>query len=104
VGSWPYRPKTRTRIANLYTAGDYCQSEADLTTMESAIISALNTTRDVVADYGDGSHPGPLPLRLAPRWLAAVLKYAALPVITPFGLWNWAGRQIDEYRGDRNAK
>lgn len=88
VGSWRFRPGTRTRIPNLYTAGDYCKSEADLTTMESAVISALNTTRDLIADLG-GTHPGPLSLNLAPRWLASILKWAGLPFIAPLGLPNW---------------
>jgi phytoene dehydrogenase-like protein len=93
VGSWHFRPGARTRIPNLYVAGDYCRSEADLTTMESAVISALNTTRAILGDLGD-SHPGPLPLDLYPRWLAALWKFGGLPFVIPLGLWNFAGRML----------
>jgi phytoene dehydrogenase-like protein len=98
VGSWTYRPGTRTRIPNLYTAGDYCRSEADLTTMESAVGSALATARDLLADFGDRTHPGPRPLKLWPRWQARALKYAAFPLILPFGARNWLRRRWERRR------
>src|ERR1041385_1204223 len=94
VGSWAFRPGTRTRIPNLYVAGDYCRTHADLTTMESAVMSALNTARDVIADHGDGGHPGAQSLVLAPRWLATVFKWLGFPLIAPFGAWNWLRRSL----------
>lgn len=97
VGAWPYRPGTRTRIDNLYTAGDYCRTEADITTMESAVISALSTARDIISDAGQGEHPGPLPLKLPSRLLLLLMKYAGLPLITPFGVWFWLQRQLEEF-------
>jgi hypothetical protein len=93
VGAWHFRPGTRTRSPNLYVAGDYCRTEADLTTMESAVISALNTTQAIVTDLG-GRHPGAEPLKLAPRWFAAALKLAWLPVIAPLGVLNWIERHL----------
>src|SRR5262249_20347795 len=50
VGSWHFRPDTRTRIENLYIAGDYCRSDADLTTMESAVISGRRTAVSILED------------------------------------------------------
>jgi len=99
VGAWKYRPGTRTRIPNLYIAGDYCKSEADLTTMEGAVISALNTARQILTDNGGAADAGPMPLPLFPRWAAALMKVATLPAIAPFGIWNWVRRQIDETFG-----
>jgi len=52
VGAWPYRPGTKTRLENLYVAGDYCQTSADITTMESAVISGLGTAKRILADLG----------------------------------------------------
>jgi glycine/D-amino acid oxidase-like deaminating enzyme len=96
IGAWPYRPRTRTRLANLYTAGDYCQSEADLTTMESAAGSALATARDILEDAGLGAHPGPLPLKLYSSWQSRLFKYAAFPLILPFAAWFTLRRQMTE--------
>ncbi|MBO2446356.1 FAD-dependent oxidoreductase [Actinomadura barringtoniae] len=36
VGSWAKRPRSRTRIPNLFMAGDYVQTNMDLATMEGA--------------------------------------------------------------------
>jgi uncharacterized protein with NAD-binding domain and iron-sulfur cluster len=36
VGTWEKRPKARTRISNLFLAGDYVQTDVDLATMEGA--------------------------------------------------------------------
>lgn len=53
VGAWQFRPISRTRIRNLYTAGDYCQTPVDLTTMESAVTSGLYAARSILDDEGD---------------------------------------------------
>ncbi len=50
VGAWPFRPRAKSRLANLYMAGDYCQTAADITTMESAVISGLDTAKAILAD------------------------------------------------------
>lgn len=87
VGSWPFRPKTRTRIANLYVAGDYCQSDADLTTMEGAVASAMATARDILKDLGLSTDIGPIPLESVSRWLLRLARVALLPVIALVALF-----------------
>jgi len=41
VGSWHYRPESKTELDNLYLAGDYCRSHIDLVSMEGAISTGL---------------------------------------------------------------
>jgi uncharacterized protein with NAD-binding domain and iron-sulfur cluster len=36
IGSWEYRPKAKTAIANFFLASDYVRTNTDLATMESA--------------------------------------------------------------------
>jgi uncharacterized protein with NAD-binding domain and iron-sulfur cluster len=86
VGSWPFRPGTTTRIANLYTAGDYCQSQADITTMESAVMSGLSTATALLARVGLDADVDLIPLRAWPRGLFLLLKCLGLPVVAPLGL------------------
>src|SRR5262249_26083614 len=47
AGSWADRPGTRTQIANLYLAGDYCRNPTDLATMEGAVVSARIAAREL---------------------------------------------------------
>jgi hypothetical protein len=92
-GSWHFRPASKegTGVENLFVAGDYCRSEADLTTMESAIWSGIGAARAIL----DAAH---IPSDLAPEkipqfrplwlWLArlALLPYATL-VGVPLHVW-----------------
>ncbi len=87
VGSWPFRPKTRTRIANLYVAGDFCQCDADLTTMEGAVASAMATARDMLKDMGMATDIGPIPLESRSRWLLRLMRVALMPVIAIVALF-----------------
>ena len=79
VGAWHFRPATKTRIRNLYIAGDYCRTDADLTTMESAVISGRRTAARVLEDTGfdpKAAKPTSLP---RPYWKTfKVLKWILL--------------------------
>jgi uncharacterized protein with NAD-binding domain and iron-sulfur cluster len=79
VGTWHFRPATKTRIKNLYIAGDYCRTDADLTTMESAVISGRRTAARILEDKGfnpKSAEPIPLP---RPYWKTfKVLKWLFL--------------------------
>ena len=74
VGAWHFRPGTQTLISNLYIAGDYCRTEADLTTMESAVMSGRQTAATVLREAGmEATSAEPQPLR-PERSLRAFLK------------------------------
>jgi hypothetical protein len=60
VGSWQYRPETRTddlasyrehwvhsKVTNMYLAGDYCRSKIDLVSLEGAVTTGIAAARAV---------------------------------------------------------
>lgn len=91
VGAWTYRPGTKTRLENLYIAGDYCRTQADLTTMESAISSGLATAGHLLRDLGHRDRPAPLPLKAWPQPVMRAAALSFLPAILALrlgvGLW-----------------
>lgn len=56
VGSWAHRPPADIGYENLFLAGDYVRTNADLATMESASEAARRAARAVLRADG---HPGP---------------------------------------------
>lgn len=103
VGAWQHRPKAATGIANLFMAGDYCRTDADLTTMESAVMSGLNAAAAILD--GDGKTPevASVPLETPPVALLLLAKYLALPLIAPIGLGKRALDRLHRWRTDAEA-
>lgn len=90
VGSWHFRPETRSYLSNLYVTGDYCRTAVDLTTMESAVLSGLGTARDLLKDVGMPDAAAKVAikeLRPPSPLLLRVLKYAFFPWIVLLTLW-----------------
>src|SRR5262249_14199596 len=54
IGSWPNRPRTETRIGNLFMAGSHIQNFIDTTTVEGAVLSGLEAAAAVVRRHGHG--------------------------------------------------
>ena len=104
VGSWLYRPRCQTRLRNLYIAGDYCRTEADLTTMESAVISGLSTANRILSmiDRRPRSvlslktDSGWNPSRKYPRLPLRFLQWSAFPVMLVLFLSLAFNRHPDE--------
>jgi hypothetical protein len=85
AGAWPFRPRPRTRIANLYMAGDYCQNAIDLACTEGALYSGQHTAHAALADLGySGDKPKKPPenprLLYRAAW-AAGAPFMAVPVL-----------------------
>jgi uncharacterized protein with NAD-binding domain and iron-sulfur cluster len=57
AGSWKDRPGVRTRIPNLFLAGDYVQTDIDLATMEGANESGRKAANAILASAGSTSAP-----------------------------------------------
>jgi hypothetical protein len=71
VGSEPWRPGTRTEIPNLFLAGDFCENEIGVVSVEGAVVSGLLAARAVQARAREDSHrqDANRPLKdVAPLW------------------------------------
>lgn len=80
AGNWPYRPTGRSQLANLYVAGDFCQSAIDLVSMEGAISTGLRAAEAMRGDLGLSEPIECLVPETPPHWLLALGKVALLPV------------------------
>jgi predicted NAD/FAD-dependent oxidoreductase len=100
VGSWDYRPKTTCDIANLFIAGDFCQSVVDVVTIEGAVVSGLNAARAVCERHGLGaaieiSEPAAYPVLPL-----AALALATMPLAFAAKAFSTGDRMLrDAYRG-----
>ncbi|HEX7717855.1 MAG TPA: FAD-dependent oxidoreductase, partial [Marmoricola sp.] len=57
AGSWNDRPGARTKIPNLFLAGDYVQTDVDLATMEGANESGRKAANAILASAGSNATP-----------------------------------------------
>jgi len=60
VGSWDKRPQARTKIPNLFLAGDYVQTDIDLATMEGANESGRAAVNAILEAAGSKADPVPM--------------------------------------------
>jgi protoporphyrinogen oxidase len=81
IGAWSNRPHAKTKIRNLYLAGDYVKNAIDLACMEGAVSSALEASAAILRDHGE---TGPLPVaQVPPEWSRAILVFARIAMV-PF--------------------
>ncbi len=57
VGSWEKRPQARTKVPNLFLAGDFVQTDIDLATMEGANESARAAVNALLDAAGSKAQP-----------------------------------------------
>ena len=57
IGAWPNRPRPKSRVENLYLAGDFVKNAIDLACMEGAVSAALETARQILAGHGGTESP-----------------------------------------------
>jgi flavin-dependent amine oxidoreductase len=88
VGSWKWRPETRTKVKNLFLAGDFCKNFIDVVCLEGAMVSGLQAAECVRRECGLGA-----PIKIArpkryPYPLFWPLKLALAPYAAGAKLWS----------------
>src|SRR4030095_13884805 len=82
IGAWSNRPRPKTKIKNLYLAGDYVKNAIDLACMEGAVSAALEAAFQILQDRGE---TGQLPVaQVPPEWPRALLvaiRILSIPVV-----------------------
>jgi hypothetical protein len=104
IGAWPNRPRTKSKIANLYFAGDYVKNEIDLACMEGAVSTGLEAAGHILSDHGE---TGPIPAAEVPplrrrAWLVAA-RILLIPVVAAARAIAWLEETFAPRRPDASA-
>jgi hypothetical protein len=104
IGAWPNRPRAKSKIANLYLAGDFVKNSIDLACMEGAVSAALETAGCILRDHGEAV-PAPAPQEppVWPRtWLVAA-RVLLIPVIAAARVIAWTEEKFSPHRPDAST-
>ena len=89
VGTWKYRPTSRSKLPGLYFAGDYVQNETDVASMEGAVRTGFMAAEAVRFDHVQ--HHPPIdkvpPSTLSAAGLALAQLYLEDPVLSRLNLF-----------------
>lgn len=81
IGAWSNRPRVKTKVGNLYLAGDFVKNAIDLACMEGAVSAALEASAEILRNHGE---TGSLPVvQVPPEWPRAILIFARI-LMVPF--------------------
>jgi zeta-carotene desaturase len=101
IGAWPNRPGSKSKVKNLYLAGDFVKNAIDLACMEGAVSAALETSRQILTDQGEA---GPLPVvHVPPVWprpLMVIARILLIPVVSVARLIAWFEEKFSPHRPD----
>jgi zeta-carotene desaturase len=104
IGAWPNRPGAKSKIKNLYIAGDFAKNAIDLACMEGAVSAALETAGQILRDHGETKS---LPVvRIPPVWPRALLvlgRIASIPVVAVARVIAWFEEKFSPHRPDASA-
>jgi hypothetical protein len=79
IGAWSNRPRPKTKLKNLYLAGDYVKNAIDLACMEGAASAALEAAVEILRDHDEADS---LPVaQVPPEWPRAVLVFARILMV-----------------------
>ncbi len=101
IGAWSNRPRPKTKIKNLYLAGDFVKNAIDLACMEGAVSAALEAAAQILSDHGETES---LPVvQIPPEWPRALLVFARIlmvPVVAVARIIAWLEEKIFPHRPD----
>lgn len=101
IGAWPNRPLPKTKIKNLYLAGDFVKNAIDLACMEGAVSAALEASAQILRDHGKTES---LPVvQVPPEWPRALLVLARIlmvPVVVVARVIAWFEERLSPHRPD----
>ena len=99
IGAWSNRPRAKTKIQNLYLAGDYVKNAIDLACMEGAVSAALEASAQILRDHGESES---LPVvQVPPEWPRALLVFVRilmLPGVAVARVIAWLEEKISPHR------
>jgi len=99
IGAWPNRPRPKTKIKNLYLAGDYVKNAIDLACMEGAVSAALEAATQILSDCGESES---LPLvQVPPEWPRGLLVFARIvmiPIVVVARIIAWLEEKFAPHR------
>ena len=101
IGAWPNRPRPKTKIKNLYLAGDYVKNAVDLACMEGAVSAALEAAVQILSDNEETES---LPVvQVPPEWPRALLVFVRIlmvPVVAVARIIAWLEEIFSPHRPD----
>ena len=101
IGAWANRPRPKTKIKNLYLAGDYVKNAIDLACMEGAVSAALEASVQILSDHGETES---LPVvQVPPEWPRALLvlvRILMIPVVAVARIIAWLEEIFSPHRPD----
>ena len=99
IGAWPNRPRPKSRVKNLYLAGDFVKNAIDLACMEGAVSAALDAAVQILKDHGES---GPLPVVQVPsewpRALLLVARILMIPVVAVARIIAWLEEKFSPHQ------
>ncbi|HET9914048.1 MAG TPA: FAD-dependent oxidoreductase [Anaerolineales bacterium] len=99
IGAWSNRPRPKTKIKNLYLAGDYVKNAIDLACMEGTVSAALEAATQILRDHGE---TGSLPVvQVPPEWPRALLVFARIlmiPIVAVARVIAWLEEKFSPHR------
>lgn len=104
IGAWPNRPRARSKVKNLYLAGDFVKNAIDLACMEGAVSAALEAAGQILTDHGE---TGRLPVaQVPPEWPRALMVAARIlliPVVAVARVIAWLEEKVSPHRPDASS-
>jgi hypothetical protein len=101
IGAWTNRPRPKTKIQNVYLAGDYVKNAIDLACMEGAVSAALEAAACILRDHGETES---LPMvQIPPEWPRVLLVFARIlliPAVAIARVIAWLEEKLSPHRPD----